>query len=149
MPESNIYGKDLALQEAYASHLTSFDWDVYMTQTFKHTRRDGSNAANHVYKTLEEKFGAIRAFIAVEPHYLDGIHLHSLIHFPEINYQRDLVGRLKKYCGKAYGFNHIAVARDQDQVSLYCCKYVVKGNDFFYKGEPSAWKYVDKWENKV
>ena len=82
MPQSTLANVEL-LKEAYATHLNSFPWDMYLTQTFKLTRRDGSNAVSAVWKCLQDVFSSNRAFLAVEPYYLDGIHLHGLLRIPE------------------------------------------------------------------
>jgi len=135
LPKS-VLEKEL-LQQAYSEHLNSFPWDIYLTQTFKRTRRDGTNAVSSVWRILEDKFDCVRAFIAVEPHYLDGIHLHGLLRC--IPWQDNLPIRMSKYLMKAFGWNTYSLARSQGIISWYCTKYVVKENNFFYKGDKSAW----------
>lgn len=128
------------LSQAYASHLQQFQWDCYATVTFRNTRHDGTNAALAVWRKMQEKFDAATGFVAVEPHRLDGKHLHGLFTF--VPGQSGLVapGRVQAYCTKAFGWSTASAARSEASVSLYCAKYVTKGNDFFYFGEPEAWR---------
>ena len=140
MPNVNA-SAELLCREAYAEHLNSFPWDIYLTQTFKRTRRDGINAARTVWHYLDDKFCASRAFIAVEPHYLDGIHLHGLIRVPEWHEKLPLA--IHRYFTKAFGWNVTSVARSQGIISWYCSKYVVKENDFHYFGDKDSWN-LDK-----
>ena len=111
---------------------------MYHTQTFAHTRRDGTNAASAFWNIIRTKMNADRAFIAIEPHYLDGIHIHSLIQ------ARDgfRMYASKSYLEKAMGYNYIVPidkAGSKAAVNLYCAKYVTKGNDYFYFGDKGAW----------
>lgn len=137
MPGIAIETNNQELREAYANHLMQFDWNSMLTQTFKRTRHDGTNAVNAVWIRLQP-FGYTRAFFAVEPHKLDGIHLHALL---RKNYESCIDDtRVKQYCDKTFGWSVISPIRNNATVSLYCAKYVVKGNDYFYEGAPIAWQ---------
>lgn len=139
MPTPNFYAADDAIVSAYAQFISEHEFTHYITQTFKHTRRDATVAARAV-GGLYEILGATHSFIAVEPHKLDGIHLHSLVNLPAdlaVDYQ---AVRLERNSAK-YGFYNISPLRSESfTVSHYCAKYVVKGNNFFLLGDSGAWK---------
>lgn len=129
------------LHEAYAQFVSEYPWDIYLTQTFKGVRHDGTNAVFAVHKKMESVFGASRGFVAVEPHKLDGLHLHALYRFP--SWESNLPYRIKTYAGKAFGFTNsvrsMNVPPENFTVAMYCAKYVTKGNDFFFLGCYEAW----------
>jgi hypothetical protein len=150
------------LKGAYANFLSEFLWDIYITQTFRgwapggdgirynnfgkisvinKGRRDGVVAVGAVWKTLSNKFGANRAFMAVEPCRYDGIHIHGLIHIPE--WKANMPDRIKHYCEKAYGYTNSSQNMDlpleHPDVNMYVSKYVTKGNEYFYLGGVECW----------
>lgn len=138
MPDKN------SLREAYAQHLQSFPWDTFLTVTFKHTRHDGTNAVNAVWQRLPGFCD--RAFFAVEPHKLDGIHLHALLHHKDcvpVEQFNSVAERTQQYCTKTFGWSR-AEFIETDGVMAYCSKYVTKENDYFYLGSPDDWKPLDK-----
>lgn len=119
----------------YADFISQFQWDLYSTITFRQKRSDGLYWSQRAFSVLE-KFNATRAFVAVEPNYLEGIHLHILSrHIPEAH-----ISSLWKYAFKAFGRTAIERVEDAMAVSRYCSKYVVKGNDFDFKGLPQYWE---------
>jgi len=128
------------IRQAYAEHLQQYPWDYFITQTFRHNVRDGLRASQSFWDILEGKFAATRAFVAVERHKLDGIHLHALTRhcFDRINERA-----LWKYLFKAEGRSKVEIPRYHSQalVTWYCSKYVVKEGDydFHYFGDKSAW----------
>lgn len=127
------------LHDAYANWLIGFDWQVYATFTFKHTRHDGCNAVNAVWEKLNEVFDYDAAFLAVEPFKLDGVHLHGLLWTacPELL----RLNAAHSYFNKAFGWSQFSMlAETRLSVGLYCTKYVIKENDFYLKGETGAWQ---------
>ena len=127
------------LRNAYAQFVSDHEFNYYITQTFKHTRRDATVAARSVGQ-MYEYYGASHSFVAVEPHKLDGIHLHSLVNFPE----PPPIDRLKRQSDK-YGFYNLQYLTEETfTVANYCAKYVTKGNEYFLMGSPGAWKTFDK-----
>jgi len=92
-----------------------------------------------------EKLGGSRAFVAVERHKLDGVHVHTLhrhTHRPDV-----AAASVWKFAHKAFGRSTVEFPRDGTAASVYCSKYVTKGDEsgdsFFYFGEPEAWN-LDK-----
>lgn len=125
------------LREAYSDHLQSYEWDTYLTVTFKHKRHDGTNAVNAVWERLP--FAPTRAFFAVEPHKLDGIHLHALLYHPLI--ENDTPSRTQAYCTKTFGWSAASWLNGSPGCAEYCSKYITKGNEYFYKGLPFFWNH--------
>jgi len=123
----------------YADFISDREWDLYSTVTFRHKRVDSIYWTGRIWGTLE-KFDAVRAFVACEPHKLEGIHFHVLSahsNFTDTNEVKADVNTsaLWKYFFKAYGRSQVDKIRgDQLAVSRYCAKYVVKGNNFDFLG---------------
>lgn len=128
------------LREDYKDFLLNYTWDLYSTITFRRPRYDGIFWCEKVWKVFE-KFGGSRGFIAVEPHLLDGIHLHMLSRHSFYSDAGTIPRGLWKYCFKAFGRSLIEPVDNSIQVSRYCAKYVVKGNQYEFMGWPEAWKY--------
>lgn len=132
------------LRQAYADHIGQYTWDYYSTVTFRRLHRDPLNAARKVSMALE-KLGTTRAFLAVERHYLDGVHVHVLhrdafaARTPHIT-----SGSYWKYMSKAFGRTTVEIPREGNAAAEYCAKYVTKdyglaGESFHYFGDPDAW----------
>ena len=117
-----------------------------MTVTYRTTRTDslaGIRDVNHALGPLVD-----RAFWAVEPHRLAGIHLHGLVHARRIG--PDQVNGPIPAHGEAFyiyrrlfqrfGRSKVSAINHRYSTAMYCSKYVVKGGyeyDFF--GNQSAW----------
>lgn len=89
-----------------------------------------------------ERLGASRAFVAVERHRLDGVHVHSLLRqYPH----RDTPSQsLWKYLSKSFGRTSVQLPHDGMAAVAYCAKYVTKdhglqGESFHYFGDADAW----------
>lgn len=123
----------------YADFIAARPWDLYSTITFRQKRSDSIYWTDKIWSVMD-KFGACRAFIASEPHRLEGIHFHVLsAHFDYAAGRESMAkvntNALWKYCFKAFGRTTIEkIHNDQLAVSRYCAKYVVKGNNFDFKG---------------
>ncbi|MBA7552048.1 hypothetical protein ES705_44601 [subsurface metagenome] len=129
-----------AVTDAYAEYLQTFSWDYYSTVTFRRLRRDPLAAAAAVWAVLDGKFSASRAFIAVELHVLDGVHLHLLHqHYHELGLQAVRAYSMWLYLFKSFGRTTVEAIRSSGDVSTYCSKYVSKGEQFNLFGEPQAW----------
>ena len=132
-------GSDARFQTkmAYSDFLQRYPWDFYITTTFRKPRVDGIYWSGKLWKALE-KMGASRAFIAVEPHKYEGIHLHALSRqHPWDDGVKP--GTIWKYCFKAFGRTTVDKIDGVVAVSRYCAKYVVKENQFEFMGDKHAW----------
>lgn len=125
------------LRQAYAKEIHRYSWDFYSTITFRLIHRDPIFAALRIGRALD-KLDCSRAFIAIEPHRLDGVHAHLLsrhTYRPEIK-----ASTLWKYFFKAYGRSRVEPIKSASIVSWYCSKYVVKGDfDYSFYGDKQAW----------
>lgn len=129
------------LSEAYAVFVQEYSWDFYTTVTFRRLRRDSLAAAKAVWDILDGKFQATRAFIAVEQHVLDGVHLHLLHqhYYEKQRYQGIRASTLWSYLFKAFGRTTVEEIKSASDVSTYVSKYVSKGEQYNLFGEPQAW----------
>lgn len=124
----------------YADFIAARPWDLYTTITFREKRTDSLYWTDKIWHVME-KFDAVRAFVACEPHKLEGIHFHVLSAHSNFDNKAEIkadvnTSALWKYCFKAFGRSTVEKIRDdQLAVSRYCAKYVVKGNNFDFKGE--------------
>ncbi len=121
------------LSEAYSDLLQQYPWDYYLTVTYAIRRRDAIRAAQTLWRLLDQKFDASRAFIGAELHQLGGIHLHALTRHllnPAIK-----AISIKRYMEKAFGWTTCEPCRSEAQVSSYCSKYVSKGGQYFFYGD--------------
>ncbi len=137
----SFYQDKTEVRSAYSDLLQSLPWDYYLTQTYRHLHRDTISAPARHWEALQDA-GATRAFIAVEPHYLDGVHLHSLAKFPGPMATATLFHRLdlRRDLKREFGFVDVDRIRDPSQVTSYCSKYVTKGPlSYEFFGEPSTW----------
>ena len=137
----SFYQGKSEVRSAYSELLESLPWDYFVTQTFRRLRRDTIHAPAQHWEALQEA-GATRAFVAVEPHYLDGLHLHTLARFPGDMAEATLFHRLdlRRDLKNNFGFVTVDRIKSHEQVTTYCSKYVTKGMatyDFF--GNPGAW----------
>ena len=130
---------DCEIREAYATLLHSVPWDFYTTTTYRVQRRDGIRATARLWDILENKFDAERAFVAVESHRLGGLHLHALSHHAQRPGLQ--ASSVWEYLHKANGRTTVERPRHSSTalVTWYCSKYVTKGGDYHFFGDPSAW----------
>lgn len=138
------------IRQAYAEHLGEYSWDFYSTVTFRTTHRDPLNAASRVSRALE-RLDCTRAFLAVERHRLDGVHVHTLHRH---TFRQDLASAsVWKYFSKAFGRTTVESPRETTAVEAYCAKYVTKdyglgGESFHYFGDTAAWTLDRMWYNE-
>ncbi len=139
----SFYQGKAEVKSAYADLLESLPWDYFVTQTYRHLHRDTISAPARHWEHLQEA-GATRAFVAVEPHYLDGLHLHTLARFPGKMAEATLFHRLdlRRTLKDNFGFVTVDRIKSPEQVTNYCSKYVTKGPaayEFF--GNPGGWSH--------
>lgn len=125
------------LSSWYAILLATNTWDLYTTTTYRVPRRDPLRAANAFWQIMSNKFSAERAFVAVESHRLDGLHIHALTSHelrPELR-----ASSVWKYLHKANGRTTVEPPRGGNAalVSWYCAKYVTKADPdrYFFFGD--------------
>lgn len=134
---------DCDLRQAYSELIHSRPWEFYSTITFRTPRHDQLSVISTLSKAFS-RLEASRAFIAVEPHRMGGVHAHCLSHHP---LRKDMqAGWIWKYMFKAFGRSSVSKIKDtQSLVTWYCAKYVTKGPDYEYgfMGNRDAWAEKD------
>ncbi|KKM82453.1 hypothetical protein LCGC14_1319500 [marine sediment metagenome] len=139
--QAHFYRPPGEVREAYSDLLQSLPWDYYITQTYRHLHRDTISAPARWWEAIQPTLPT-RAFVAVEPHYLDGIHLHCLVKFPRGDAGRSLFHRLdlRRDLRDRFGFVNVEAARTSSAVATYCAKYVTKGHlSYEFQGNPDSW----------
>lgn len=119
--------RDYDTKKQYAEWLKEYNWDYFMTATFRKPRREPYYALQHVWYELKRHWVA-RAFMGVEPHQSGDLHIHGIIAGsppgwkPEIALPWDIWQGLFKRFGRA----RVEACNTREAVSLYCAKYVLK-----------------------
>lgn len=137
----SFYQGKSEIRAAYSELLESLPWDYYLTQTYRHLHRDTISAPARHWEALQDA-GATRAYIAVEPHFLDGLHLHTLAKFHGRMADATLFHRLdlRRDLRRDFGFADVQRIRDPGQVASYCSKYVTKGSlSYELLGDAASW----------
>lgn len=127
---------DTEVRDAYSKFLQGYPWDFYSTVTFRKPRGDPLSASLAVSGKLRT-LGSSRAFLAVEPHGSGMVHVHTLSRHafqPKLSEYAAY-----RYLFKTFGRSTVEPIRDTQSVSAYCAKYVTKGMQFDFDGDPEAW----------
>jgi len=112
---------------AYAEWLQGYNWDYFLTSTFRRPRKEPYYALQSVWHELE-KYHGDRAFLVAEPHQSGDLHVHGLVAgpgpgwVPGISLPWDIYEGLFKRFGRA----RVESANSQGAVSSYCAKYLLK-----------------------
>jgi hypothetical protein len=125
MPEVAERGN--AIRQEYAQWLQGYDWDDFLTCTFRRPRQEPYYALQSVWHELK-KSNVARAFLVAEPHQSGDLHIHGLAAGagpgwkPELKLPWDVYGSLFKRFGRA----KVEACNSQGAVSMYCAKYLLK-----------------------
>ncbi len=136
-----FYADRAKVREAYATLLESLPWDYFVTQTYRRLHRDTIHAPAAWWQSIAPVHPR-RAFVAVEPHRLDGIHLHTLVRFPRGAAEASLFHRLdlRRDLKAEFGITDVVRAKSTAAVANYCAKYVTKGNlNYEFYGDAASW----------
>jgi len=115
------------IKEQYAEWLQSYNWDYFLTSTFRRPRKEPYYALQSVWHELQHHFVA-RAFLVCEPHQSGDVHIHGLAAGsgprwrPELELPWDIWSGLFKRFGRA----KVEACNSAEAVSLYCSKYLLK-----------------------
>lgn len=116
-----------AIRSEYAEWLKSYNWDYFLTSTFRRPRQEPYYALQSVWHELQKSFVA-RAFLVAEPHQSGELHIHGLTAGtgpgwkPEIALPWEIWSALFKRFGRA----KVEAANSQEAVTGYCAKYLLK-----------------------
>jgi hypothetical protein len=118
------------VRQEYADFLQGYQWDYFVTSTFRKPRKEPYYALQSVWHGLED-YHVARAFLACEPHQSGDVHIHGLVAgggagwYPEIKLPWDIWGGLFKRFGRA----RVEACNDAAAVASYCAKYLLKQQD--------------------
>ena len=115
------------VRQAYADWLQSYHWDYFATATFRSPRKEPYYALKHVWHELHVNSNVDRAFLVAEPFQSGDLHIHGLLAGdtnwkPEMKLPWDIWSGLFERFGRA----KVEACNNQEAVSLYCAKYVLK-----------------------
>jgi len=65
------------IRQQYAEFLQGYNWDYFLTSTFRQPRKEPYYALQSVWHELQKSFVA-RAFMVAEPHQSGDLHIHGL-----------------------------------------------------------------------
>ena len=115
------------IRSEYAEWLKSYNWDYFLTSTFRQPRKEPYYALQSVWHELQDHFVA-RAFLVAEPHQSGDLHIHGLAAGigagwrPELALPWDIWQGLFKRFGRA----KVEACNTQEAVTGYCAKYLLK-----------------------
>ena len=134
------------IRRQYAEWLQGYNWDYFLTSTFKKPRKEPYYALQSVWHVLQNDFVA-RAFLVAEPHQSGELHIHGLAAGrgpgwrPEMALPWDIWTSLFKRFGRA----RVEACNTQEAVTGYCAKYLLKQQsrvcDYYEVfGSKNAWQ---------
>lgn len=133
------------VREQYADWLTRYNWEDFITITYKSPRREPYYALKHAWTTLKSH-GARTGFLVAEPHQTGFLHLHGLISGPPPPWRPplELPWDIEQDLRKRYGISGVRPVREVGGASGYCAKYILKSQDtmdlYDVCGESFWWK---------
>lgn len=131
-------------RQAYAEWLQSYNWDYFLTSTFKRPRKEPYYATQAVWATLQEH-NAGRAFLVAEPFQSGDLHVHGVVAgYPPPSEGMDLPWEVWGHLFHKFGRAKVEACNSQEAVSLYCAKYILKQQsrvcDYYaVHGAPYTW----------
>ncbi len=115
------------IKEQYAEWLQSYNWDYFLTSTFRRQRKEPYYALQSVWHELQHH-AVGRAFLVCEPHQSGDVHIHGLAAGsgprwqPELELPWDIWSGLFKRFGRA----KVEACNSREAVAGYCAKYLLK-----------------------
>lgn len=125
MAEALIRGQKV--RQEYAEWLQGYNWDYFLTSTFRKPRIEPYYALKHVWNELSNHWVA-RGFLGVEPHQSGDLHIHGIVAGnppgwqPEIDLPWDIWDGLFHRFGRA----RVEACNTNEAVTAYCAKYILK-----------------------
>jgi hypothetical protein len=115
------------IKEQYAEWLQGYNWDYFLTSTFRRQRKEPYYALQSVWHELQHH-AVGRAFLVCEPHQSGDVHIHGLAAGsgprwqPELELPWDIWSGLFKRFGRA----KVEACNSREAVAGYCAKYLLK-----------------------
>jgi len=125
MPE--IAKRGNSIRQEYAEWLQGYNWDYFLTSTFRRPRREPYYALQSVWHGLRQ-YNVARAFLVAEPHQSGELHIHGLAAGPGPGWRPEMALPWDIWSGlfKRFGRAKVEVCNSQEAVSGYCAKYLLK-----------------------
>ena len=125
MPE--VARRDSSTRAAYAEWLQKYNWDYFLTSTFRQPRKEPYYALQSVWHELKKTFVA-RAFLVVEPHQSGDLHIHGLAAGTGPGWRPEIALPWEIWAGlfKRFGRAKVEAANSREAVTGYCAKYLLK-----------------------
>ncbi|MBA7540092.1 hypothetical protein ES705_32381 [subsurface metagenome] len=115
------------IRQQYAEWLQGYNWDYFLTSTFRRPRIEPYYAIQSVWHELQKSFVA-RAFLVVEPHQSGDLHIHGLAAGAGPGWRPELALPWEIWSGlfKRFGRAKVEACNSQEAVTGYCAKYLLK-----------------------
>lgn len=115
------------IRQGYAEWLKGYNWDCFLTSTFRKPRKEPYYALQSVWHELKN-YGVARAFLVAEPHQSGDLHVHGIVAGRGPGWQPDLALPWDIYAGlfKRFGRAKVEACNSQEAVTGYCAKYLLK-----------------------
>jgi len=143
---TEVLKRGMEVRQQYAEWLQGYNWDYFLTSTFRSPRKEPYYALKHVWHELKGH-NVSRAFLAVEPHQSGDLHIHGLVsgRGPGWRPELDLPWDIWKGLFKRFGRAKVGACNSQEAVSGYCSKYLLKEQsrvcDYYEVfGNKGAWR---------
>lgn len=120
---------DTGLRHEWASWLSQYTWDYFLTVTFREPlpRHRGASVLNAIVKTLT-RVGANPnlLFLGMELHQSRFLHCHGLLQGRMDGFGLMPARKIWRELFKTYGYSRVEKIRDQEDAARYVTKYCVK-----------------------
>lgn len=136
------------VKQTWGDHLTQYDWDYFITLTFKFTCYNPTRALTRA-KQWSKKWHFQRAIFFIEDFaWSDGVHVHGLVKCNDG--LKPPASVLWKDWFDRFGRNTISVYQKDKGAEHYLTKYItkdIKKNDYLMWGRKKWWKGDDTTSN--
>jgi len=115
-------------REQYADWLKRYNWDYFMTVTFRKPRKEPYYVLESVYRVLANDYFVARAFLGCEPHQSGDLHIHGILSGAAPGWKPEIALPWQIWDGmfKGFGRSKVEACNSSEAVSAYCAKYVLK-----------------------
>lgn len=134
------------IRQGYAEWLQGYNWDYFMTSTFRSPRIEPYYALKHVWSELRNH-NVSRAFLVAEPHQSGDLHIHGLAAGRGPGWRPEMALPWEIWSGlfKRFGRAKVEACNNQEAVTGYCAKYLLKQQsrvcDYYEVfGSKNAWR---------
>ena len=122
------------VKQGYAEWLQGYNWDYFLTATFRKPRKEPYYALQQVWGVLQQH-NVARGFLAAEPHKTGDLHIHGIVagtELPNKGYfgvdgnNIDTPEGIWSGLFKRFGRAKVEPCNSRESVTAYCSKYILK-----------------------